>query len=113
MFFIIDNQRGILSYQIRQLPCCTRGTRAQYLFSHLPFRMDSFVHGIGFFFQLIDILVCTIQSVQHLDALIKYVAQYHILYIGQLEIRISVYKRDMHVSCLEVIISILYTLLSM
>jgi len=41
MFFIIDNQRGKLSYQIRQLPCRARGARAHNLFSHLPFRMDS------------------------------------------------------------------------
>ena len=45
MFFIIENQREILSYQIRQLPCSARGARAHKLFSHLPFRMDSVVHG--------------------------------------------------------------------
>ena len=27
MFFIIDNQLGILSHQIRQLPCRARGPR--------------------------------------------------------------------------------------
>ena len=43
------------------------------------------------FFPLIDIFVCTIQSDQTLDALVKYVAKYHILYSGQLEIRLSVY----------------------
>ena len=48
MFFIIDNQRGILSYQIRQLSCRVRGARAHNIFSHLSFRMDSFVHGNGF-----------------------------------------------------------------
>ena len=52
--------------------------------------MDSFVHGNGFFFALIDRLMCTIQSNQMLDALIKYVAQYPVLYSGQLEIRLSV-----------------------
>ena len=44
-----------------------------------------------FFFPLIDRYVCIIQSNQTMDALIKYVAQYHILYSGQVEIRISVY----------------------
>ena len=72
MFYIIDNQRGILS-------CRTRAVRAHNLFSHLPFRMDSFVHGNVFFFPLIDRLVCRIQSNQTLDASIKYVAYYHIL----------------------------------
>ena len=42
---IIDNQRGIFFYQIRQLPCLARGARAHNLCSRLPFRMDSFVHG--------------------------------------------------------------------
>jgi len=42
--------------------------------------MDSFVHGNFFvFFPLIDRLMCTIQSNQTLDALIKYVVEYHIL----------------------------------
>jgi len=50
MFFIIDNQQGILSYQIRQLPCPARGARAHNLFLHLPFRMDSFVHENVFSF---------------------------------------------------------------
>ena len=45
MFFIIDNWRGTLSYQIRQLPCRARGARAHNLFSHLPFRMDIIVQG--------------------------------------------------------------------
>ena len=45
MFFIVDNQRGILSYQIRQLPSSARGARAHNLFSHLPFRMDIIVQG--------------------------------------------------------------------
>ena len=77
MFFILGNQRGILSYKIRQLPCRPRGARAQHLVSHPPFRLDSFVHGnVFFFFPLIDRLVCTIQSNQTLDALIKYVAYY-------------------------------------
>ena len=68
MYFIIDNQQGILSYEIRQLPCRARGARAHKLFSHQTFRMDSFVHGNDFFFPLIDRLVCTIQSNQTLDA---------------------------------------------
>ena len=42
------------------------------------------------FSPLIDRLVCTIQINQNSDALIKYVAQYHILYCGQIEIRLSV-----------------------
>ena len=55
MVLIIDNQRGIHFYQIRQLPCSTRGARAHNLVVHLPFRMDSFVHGHVFFFiPLID-----------------------------------------------------------
>ena len=45
VFLLMDNQRGILSYQIRQLPCHARGARAHNLFSHLPFHMDSFVCG--------------------------------------------------------------------
>ena len=91
VFLIMDNQRGIHSYQIRQLPCHARGARAHNLCSHLPFHMDSFVYGNVFFFPLIEKLVCTIQSDQTLDALIKYVAEYHILYSGQFEIRLSVY----------------------
>ena len=91
MFFIIDNQRGILSYQIRQLPNGARRARAHNLFSHLPFHMDSCVHGNVFLFRLFDRLVCTIQSYQTLDALIKYVAYYHILYSGQLKISLSFY----------------------
>ena len=43
------------------------------------------------FFLLIDRLVCTIQGNQLLDELIKYVALYHILYRGQLKIRLSVH----------------------
>ena len=43
-----------------------------------------------FFFPLIDRVVCTIQSYQILDALMKYFALYHISYSGQLEIRLSV-----------------------
>ena len=74
MVFIIDIQRGILSYQIRQLHCRALGARALNLYSHLPFRMDSFVHGNVSFFPLIDRFVSTIQSNQTLDALIEYVA---------------------------------------
>ena len=69
MFFMIDNQRGILFYQSRQLPCRARGARAYNLCSHLPFRVDSFVHV-----PLIDRLVCTIQANQILVALIIYAA---------------------------------------
>ena len=71
MFFIKDNQQGILSYQIWQLPCRARGARAHNLFSHLTFSMNSFVHGNVFFFPLIHRLVHTKQSNQNLDALIK------------------------------------------
>ena len=90
MFFIIDNRRGLLSYQIRQLHCRARGARGHNLFSHLPFRMDNFVHGNDFFFPLIDRLVCRIQSSHTVDASIKYVAYYCIVYSGQVEIRLSV-----------------------
>ena len=79
MFSIIDNQCGLFTYQIRHLPCRAREARAHNLFSHLPFRMDSFVHENVLFFPLIDRLVCTIQNNQTLDTLIKYVAYYHIL----------------------------------
>ena len=41
-----------------------------------------------FFFQLIDILVSTIQGNPILDTFIEYVAYYHILYSGQLGIRL-------------------------
>ena len=68
MFFIIDNQRGILSYQILQLRCPARGARAHNVVLHQPFRMDSFVHVC--FFLLINRLVCN----QFWDTLIKYVA---------------------------------------
>jgi len=34
--------------------------------------------------------VCIVQNNQILDVLIKYIANYHILYSGQLEIRFSV-----------------------
>ena len=73
-FIVIDNQREILSYQSRQLPCRARGARAHNHCLHLPFCMDSFVHGNVFFFTFIDISVCTIQSNQTVDALITYVA---------------------------------------
>ena len=74
LFFIIDNQQGIFAYQIRRLPCHARGARGHNLFLHIPFHMDSFVHGNLFVFPLINRLVCTIQSNQTLDALNKYVA---------------------------------------
>ena len=82
MIFIRYYNRGILSHQIRQLPCRALGARAHNLFLHLPFRMDSFVHGKVFFFPLIARLVCTIQSNQNADALIKYVAYYHICMVA-------------------------------
>ena len=59
--------------------CRARAARVHYLFSHPPFRMESFVHGKVCLFSLIDRLVCRIKSNQTLDALIKYVAYYHIL----------------------------------
>jgi len=49
MFSIIDNHRGIRAYQIRQLSCRARGARAHNLCLHIPFRMDSYVHGNLFF----------------------------------------------------------------
>ena len=85
MSFIKDNQRGIISYQIRQLPCRTRGAR-----SHNPAWTVLYIETF-FFFMLIGRLVCTIQSNQTLDALNKYVA-FHILSSGQLEILLSVYS---------------------
>jgi len=45
-----------------------------------------------FFFPLIDRLVCTIQSNQTLDALIKNVAYSRSLYSDQFEIRLNVYS---------------------
>ena len=61
--FIIDTERGIFSYQIRQLPCRARGARGQFC------KWKRF-----YLFPLSDGLVCTIQSNQTLDALIKFVA---------------------------------------
>ena len=57
--------------------------------------MDRFVH----FLPYIDRLVCTIQSNQTLDASIKYAAYYYIVYSGQLEIRLSLYRNviEIHV----------------
>ena len=93
MFFIKDNPRRIHSYQIRQLPCRARGTREHLLFSHLPLRMDDFVHEYVFSFcKSIDWCV-QYKNNQTLDLLIKYVAYYHILFGGQLEICRSV---DIH-----------------
>ena len=43
-----------------------------------------------FFFPLVDRLVCRIQSSHTVDASIKYVAYYCIVYSGQVEIRLSV-----------------------
>ena len=74
MFFIIDNQRGILSYQIRQLPCRARGARAHNLFCTYRSACAVLYMETIFFFPLIDRLVCKIQNNQTLDALIKYVA---------------------------------------
>ena len=75
MFFMIDNQRGILSNQIRQLPC-----RAREATTHITyFRTYSSAWTVlymetFFYFPLIDVLLCTIQSNPTLDALIEYVA---------------------------------------
>ena len=74
MFFIIDNQRGILTYQIRQLPCRARGARAYNLFCTYRSAWAVLYMENIFFFPLIDRLVCTIQNNQTLDALINYVA---------------------------------------
>jgi len=74
MFFIIDNQRGILFYHIWQLPCRARVAQSHNLFSHPPFRMEGFEHVNVFFFPLIDRFTSTIHSNQTLDASIKYVA---------------------------------------
>ena len=82
MIFIKDNQQGILSYEKPEHITYFRTYRSTW---SVLFRET------GFFFPLIDIFVCTIQSDQTLDALVKYVAKYHILYSGQLEIRLSVY----------------------
>ena len=89
MFFIIDNQRGILTkndnyHAVHEEPehitnVCTN--RSAWTVVYLE----------SFLFPLIDRLVCTIQSNQTSDALIKYVAQYHILYSGLLEICLSVH----------------------
>ena len=74
MFFIKDHQRRIYSCQIRQLPCRARGTRAHWLFSHLPFSMDDFVHEYVFSFcKSIDWCV-QYKNNQTLYFFIKYVA---------------------------------------
>ena len=52
--------------------------------------MDGFVHKKHVLFLLIDRSVCILQNNQMLDVLVKYIANYHIVYSGQLEIRISV-----------------------
>jgi len=63
MFFIINNHRGILSYQIRQLHCRARGASAHMFASTVP-------HGQfctwkrDFFFPVIDRLMCTLESSQ-------------------------------------------------
>jgi len=73
MFFLIDNQRGILSYQLRQLHCRARGARAHRLLYHLTLRMESFIHGnVVFFFTLIDRFMCRVNN-ESLSALDKYV----------------------------------------
>ena len=75
MFFMIDNQRGILSNQIRQLPCRAREAPTHityfrtYSAAWTVLYMETF-----FYFPLIDVLLCTIQSNPTLDALIEYVA---------------------------------------
>ena len=74
MFFIKANPRRVHSHQMRQLPCRARGTRAFMLFSHLPFRMDDFVHEFAFSFcKSIDWSV-QYENNQTLDILITYVA---------------------------------------
>ena len=55
MFFIIDNQRGILSYQILPLHCRVRTAWEHNLCSHLLFCMDSFVLWKRFFFLQIGV----------------------------------------------------------
>jgi len=73
MLYIIDYQRGILSYQIRQLPCRARGAPAHNLFLNLPFHIDSFVNGNVFSFRL-STGWCVQYKVTKLDALIKCVS---------------------------------------
>ena len=77
---------------------CTRSP------STLPIFAPTVPHGQfctwkRFFFPVIDRLVYTIQSYQTLDALIKYVAQYHILYAcsGQLEICFKCTQTPIHI----------------
>ena len=50
MFFWKDNPGGIHFYQIWQIPCRARGTRAQKLFLYPLFPMDGFVHEHMFSF---------------------------------------------------------------
>ena len=69
MFFIIDYRRGLLTYQIRQLPYRARGDRTHvhtYRSAWTVLYTETF-----FLFPLIDRLVCTMQCNQSLDALIK------------------------------------------
>ena len=87
--FIQDNPRRIISYQKRQLPCRARETRANsYFRTYRSTRMVLYIKHV--LFLLIDRSVCIIQNNQTSDVLIKYIANYHILYSGQLEIRSSV-----------------------
>ena len=74
LFLINANPQRIHSNQIRQLSCHTRETRAHWLLSHLPFRMDDFVHECAFsFWKSIDWWV-QYKNNPTLDLLIKYVA---------------------------------------
>ena len=71
MFFIIDYRRGLLTYQIRQLPYRARGDRTHvhtYRSAWTVLYTETF-----FLFPLIERLVCTMQCNQFFDALIKYV----------------------------------------
>ena len=82
------------------IPCRARGPRAHNLFPRLPFRMDSFVHGNVFFSFRLSIDWCVqYKNNQTLDALIKYVALYNILYSDQLEIRLSVFTLTYQYVC--------------
>ena len=70
----------------RQLPCRARETRAHsYVRTYRSARMVLYIKYA--LFLLIDRSMCIIQN---LDVSIKCIANYHILYIGQLEIRLSV-----------------------
>ena len=72
-----------------QLPCGTREAQAHsYIRTYRSAMMVVYIKYV--LFLLIDRSVCIIQNNQILDVLVKYIANYHIWYSGQLEIRISV-----------------------